>query len=190
LFLSACCRRVWHRLTDERGREAVEVAERYADGQATADEFRGVEVRAVQALTGREWEYTSEVNALRAAYGTVYQVRRYAFEAAIFAVDDAAGTDEGESTAQCDLLRDIFGNPFLPVFLDPAWQTPTVLALATAAYENRLLPAGTLEPARLAVLADALEDAGCGDTEILAHCRSGGEHVRGCWAVDLLLGKE
>lgn len=75
-----------------------------------------------------------------------------------------------------DLIRELFGNPFRPVSLDAAWQTPTVLALATAAYDNRILPAGTLEPARLNVLADALEEAGCDSADILNHCRQPGEH--------------
>ena len=88
------------------------------------------------------------------------------------------------------LVRDIFGNPFRPVPLNPAWRTPTVTAVATAAYEERHLPAGTLAPERLAVLADALEDVGCDSADILSHLRGSGPHVRGCWVVDLLLGKE
>ena len=64
-----------------------------------------------------------------------------------------------------------------------------MVALARAAYDQRELPAGTLDTARLAVLADALEDAGCANADILNHCRRPGVHVRGCWAVDLLLGK-
>jgi hypothetical protein len=96
--------------------------------------------------------------------------------------------EEGRDNS--DLIRELFGNPFRPVTLDAAWQTPTVLALATAAYDNRILPAGTLEPARLNVLADALEEAGCDNADILNHCRQPGEHVRGCWVLDLILGKE
>jgi len=84
------------------------------------------------------------------------------------------------------LLRDIFGNPVRPVVLDPAWRTPTVLALAQAAYIERTFPSGTLDVARLAVLADALEDAGCDNADILSHLRGPGPHVRGCWVVDLL----
>ena len=86
-------------------------------------------------------------------------------------------------------LRDIFGNPFRPVTLSPAWLTPQVVALAQAAYEQRERPAGTLDPARLSVLADALEEAGCADAELLGHLRGPGPHARGCRAVDLLLGK-
>jgi hypothetical protein len=94
-----------------------------------------------------------------------------------------------EEKAICGLIRDIFGNPFHPLSINPAWQTPTVVALAHAAYDNRLLPAGILEPARLGILADALEDAGCTSADILSHLRQPGEQVRGCWVVDLLLGK-
>src|SRR5262249_54325206 len=84
-------------------------------------------------------------------------------------------------------LRATVGNPFRPVSLDTAWQTPTVVSLATAAYDDRHLPTGHLDRERLAVLADALEDAGCGDEQILNHLRSPGPHVRGCWPLDLLL---
>jgi hypothetical protein len=91
-------------------------------------------------------------------------------------------------------LRDIFGNPFRPApGIDPAWlawNAGTVRRLAEAAYQERLLPQGTLDPGRLAVLADALEEAGCDSQEILGHCRQqGAVHVRGCWVVDLLLNK-
>jgi hypothetical protein len=87
------------------------------------------------------------------------------------------------------LIRDIFGNPFRPVSVNPAWQTPTVLALAQAAYDERALPSGELDPVRLAVLADAVEEAGCDNADILTHLRQSDIHVRGCWAVGLL-GKE
>jgi hypothetical protein len=65
-----------------------------------------------------------------------------------------------------------------------------VVALAQAAYDEREQPSGRLDVARLAVLADALEDAGCDQPDLLGHLRGPGPHVRGCWAVDLLLGKE
>ena len=87
------------------------------------------------------------------------------------------------------LLREVLGNPFRPVSLDPSWRTADVLSLAQAAYEERTLPAGTLEPARLALLADALEDADCDNEEILGHLRGEGPHVRGCYALDLVLGR-
>ena len=83
------------------------------------------------------------------------------------------------------LVREIVGNPFHPVTVSTAWLVwdgGTVPRLAQAIYADRAFD-------RLPVRADALEDAGCTDTRLLAHCRSGGQHVRGCWAVDLLLGK-
>jgi hypothetical protein len=92
----------------------------------------------------------------------------------------------------CTLLRDIFGNPSHPVSVDPAWLTwkdGTIPKMAQVIYEDRDLPSGHLDNARLAVLADALEDAGCTDADILGHCRQAGVHVRGCWVVDLILGK-
>jgi hypothetical protein len=91
-----------------------------------------------------------------------------------------------------DLFRDVFANPFRPPSLSAdvlAWQDGTVVRLAQAAYEQRQLPAGTLDPALVAVLADALDDAGCADEEITSHLREPGPHVRGCWVVDLILGK-
>jgi hypothetical protein len=95
-----------------------------------------------------------------------------------------------ERGEQCRLLRDLFGNPFRPITISPAWQSPQVVALTQAAYDQRELPAGTLDTTRLVVLADALEDAGCTDPpDLLNHLRGPGPHVRGCWAVDLLLGK-
>jgi hypothetical protein len=94
--------------------------------------------------------------------------------------------------ASCSLLRDIAGNHFQQVAPDPAWLSwngNTVVTLAQAAYEERQLPTGVLDGARLAILADALEEAGCTDVAILNHCRGPGPHVRGCWVLDLLLGK-
>jgi hypothetical protein len=100
-------------------------------------------------------------------------------------------TRTAEERFQAGVLREVVPNPFLPVALDPTWRTPIVVALARAAYDERLLQSGQLAPDRLAVLADALEDAGCTDAETLSHLRGpSGPHVRGCWVIDLLLGKE
>jgi hypothetical protein len=88
---------------------------------------------------------------------------------------------EGPTTALA-ILRDIFGNPFRPPTLDSAWKTDTVLALAQGAYDE-----GAFD--HLPILADALEDAGCANADLLFHLRSPGPHVRGCWALDLILGK-
>jgi hypothetical protein len=87
-----------------------------------------------------------------------------------------------EEASHANLLRDIFGNPFRPATLDPAWRTPTVVALAGQMYESRDFTA-------MPILADALQDAGCDNEDVLDHCRGPGPHVRGCWVVDLVLGK-
>jgi hypothetical protein len=90
---------------------------------------------------------------------------------------------ERERAGYCNYLRDIFGNPFLSVTVNPSWRTPTVASLAEAIYTEKAFD-------RMPILADALEDVGCDDADILKHCRRPGEHVRGCCVVDLLLGKE
>jgi hypothetical protein len=102
------------------------------------------------------------------------------------AVGEAAYWDERR--AVCGVLRCVFGNPFRPLALPGEATRPTVETLAQAAYDERELPTGHLDPVRLALLADALEEAGA-DQAILEHLRSPGPHVRGCHVVDLLLGK-
>jgi hypothetical protein len=94
-----------------------------------------------------------------------------------------------DKAVQAALLRCIFGNPFRPAMLDGSWLTPTVVQLARGAFEERRLPSGELDPGRLAVLGDALEEAGCTDGALLGHLRGPGPHVRGCFAVDLLIGQ-
>jgi hypothetical protein len=90
------------------------------------------------------------------------------------------------------LVREILGNPFCPNLISPSirfWNDDIIPRLAQAAYDDRILPAGTLDNTRLFILADAVEEAGCTDEQILTHLRGGGEHYRGCWVIDLLLGK-
>jgi hypothetical protein len=92
-----------------------------------------------------------------------------------------------------NLLHEVFGNPFAPIGVEPSWLTwnaGTVPELATGIYEERSPLDDAFTSERLAALADALEEAGCQDARILAHCRGPGPHVRGCWVVDLILGKE
>jgi len=81
------------------------------------------------------------------------------------------------------MVQCVFGNPFRPVSVDPRWLTSTAVTLARTIYEDRSFD-------RLPILADALEEAGCDDPDVLAHCRSAGPHVQGCWVVDLVLGNE
>ena len=95
---------------------------------------------------------------------------------------------------QAALLRDLVGPlPFREVRIDPAWLTwknRTVRRPAEVAYEEREMPSGHLDRGKLAVLADALEESGCADEEVLVHLRGPGPCVRGCWVIDLLLQKE
>ncbi|MBY0456198.1 MAG: hypothetical protein K2V38_02555 [Gemmataceae bacterium] len=86
-------------------------------------------------------------------------------------------------SVQVQIAKEIFGNPFRPVAFASAWRTDTAIALARQVYESRDFSA-------MPILADALQDAGCDNDDILSHCRNPGEHVRGCWVVDLVLGKE
>jgi hypothetical protein len=98
---------------------------------------------------------------------------------------EAEASEQAERGALADLLREIFGNPFRPVVADPAWiawQNGVIHTMADEIYTQRSY-------ALLPILADALEDAGCTDAALLDHCREPGEHVRGCWALDLVLGK-
>jgi hypothetical protein len=90
---------------------------------------------------------------------------------------------KGLRRAQALVVRDIFGNPFRPPGVAPAWRTGTVRALTDDIYAGRAFD-------RLPILADALEEAGCANADILSHCHSSGPHVRGCWVVDLVLGNK
>ncbi len=186
LFACARCRAFWDHVTDERSRQAVEVAERFADHRATNAEFEAAvaavwgapsisEVGGRVAASALMWDGDGE-----SAWDTAFdQGGTEAERDALYAVADGVG----------ELLRDVFGNPFRPISLNPAWRTPIVVHLAQAAYDERELPSGWLDAARLAVLADALESTGCAD-EILYHLRGPGPHLRGCWALDLLLGNQ
>lgn len=203
LFCCACVRRLWRLLTDERSRQAVEAVERYFDGAATVEEIDEAVHRAAAATWGRPNVALEE--AANAAYrtagdlrGPVQDAREVSEHAARAAGWEPCASEldpepsdelEGrEKAAQADLLRDIDGNPYRIVKVDRSTLATIIVALARAAYNERGLPAGTLDPLRLGVLADALEEAGGTGAVILSHLRSEGPHVRGCWAVDLLLG--
>jgi hypothetical protein len=194
LFAVACCRRIWNKLTLKPVRQAVETAEHYADGAVTDEELNQAHRKGIVAFTGTLYRNVTKMagNAawaikMRSMGLAVNTAHAPPFQIELF---DELGKDEFLKAFCPALLRDIIGNPCRPVALDPAWRTATVTALAIAAYEERIMPAGTLDSQRLAILADALEDAGCTDEQILTHLRGPRPHVRGCWALDLLLGKE
>ncbi len=216
LFAAACCRRWWHLLAPEWSRRAVETAERFADGLATGDELAPlwsefIAFRAERedydnpAYTDEPWHHAVEAAGWTACREISDDERAFPWhtywdcaDCAAWAINVAAESGEGlfaaaEKEAQGRALLCLFGNPFRPMpSIDPAWLVwhgGWVSKLARFAYDDRRLPEGTLDTARLAVLADALEDAGCADPDLLGHLRGPGPHVRGCWAVDLLLGK-
>ena len=176
LFACAACRLGWDDLDDPRWRQAVEVAERHADGLAKKAELQ-------KARQGAEAANRECVWADKPARSLAVDATKVAGEWAWNVLHRAVWA------ASLPLFRCVFGNPFRPATLAPEWLTATVESLGRAAYEERLLPSGEIDPQRLAVLSDALEEAGCTDVAILEHLRSAGPHVRGCWAVDAIAGK-
>jgi hypothetical protein len=160
------CSRLQGRRLRAIQRRVIEIGERYADGLLSEAEFE-----KARRTTGRGAAYQALVLTL---------------------IDDITNTLlpvfdqeylEPRKSRNCEIARDIFGNPFRPVTLDPRWQTSTVVDLAAAIYQERAFD-------RMPILADALMDAGCDNDDILNHCRGPGPHVRGCWPLDLLLGNE
>jgi hypothetical protein len=188
LFACACCRNVAH-LAREPGYEAaLEVLERFADGTARdADRIRAGKQSVADALPPNlAGCLLSELR--QAAAKTIGRGAEYIGQGASAAV---GYTDERrfqalkaeEQRRQMPLLRDLAGNPFRPVACSARWCTDTALSLARQMYEARDFGA-------MPMLADALQDAGCDNDEILNHCRGLGPHVRGCWVVDLVLARE
>jgi hypothetical protein len=192
LFGAACFRRIWGLVLDEWDRAAVELAEKYADGEVGRQELEDG-----RAAGPQDRFCVRDAIAYTGSYRAAWLASQ---DAAKLAVWDIARWEAREIAhlAELDshstLLRDVFGPlPFrLPAVERSwlAWNDEAVVGLAQAAYDNRRLPAGTLDGERLAVLADALEEAGCADAELLGHLRGPGPHVRGCWVVDLVLKRK
>jgi hypothetical protein len=205
MFAVACSRRYLHLTHDPRVGEALDVAERFADGlvgdaersNARKAAQQAAQVRGVVARpTAPKWErraaslayYAAARRAMESAWNIpLLAVEVLVWRAGGYNACDVQGTKRDAGVIHSGLLRDVVGNPFRPApVADPrwlAWNDGTVAKLAAAIYEERRW-------ADLPILADALEDAGCSNAAVLAHCRGPGEHVRGCWVVDLLLGKD
>jgi hypothetical protein len=198
LFACACRRRISGKLF-EKDRAAIEEAERIVEEPGGTDELDRREIAAggcfyscyvicywaadpavdqCSATASRAWNA-----AISAALDSASVVGEVYFEdSQTYGDDDEA--ERREQKTQAELLRDIFGNPFRPVAFAPEWRTDTAVALARRMYESRDFGA-------MPILADALQDAGCDNEDILAHCRDTSlTHVRGCWVVDLVLGKQ
>jgi hypothetical protein len=147
---------------------AADVLERYADGTATVKEVAAV-------YGGRNGRYWAADPWHRAGL-----------------LARAAARKRRWATRAVGIIRDVVGDPFGRVEIDPAvlaWGGGSVVRVAESAYDRRLAT-GQFDPARLAVLTDVLTDAGCVDVTILTHLRGEGLHMRGCWVVDLLLGRQ
>jgi hypothetical protein len=200
LVACACARNVRRRLRSPACARAAEVAEQFIDGTVgRADLMRAGQSawRALRRLARilRDWSNKKrrlEIAPNRVAWATALPDAR---TAAHHALDAHVQADEHARAGrwECDLLREIFGNPFSSsAGFDPAWRAwgeGVLVRLAQAAYDERDPERGTLDNIRLGVLADALEEAGCTDRYVLGHLRSGGDHVRGCFVVDHILGR-
>jgi hypothetical protein len=185
LFLCACCRRQWAHLR-EPARKSLEAGETFADGGITAE--------ALEAARGPCYSGVRADNC--ASYAAVSnRVFRRKYRGGLFSAVWSAGWPDwvygdkpecqvAERVAQAESLREVVGNPFRKVKLNKKWRTSTVVALAAQMYESRDFGA-------MPILADALQDAGCDSADTLTHCREvNATHVRGCWVVDSVLGKE
>lgn len=194
----ASLRQIEHLLTDPRSRAVIEIIERFADGQASlgdmhaahglasAAEFLGPPMQATKEDMKRQYAGMAAIYASTPPDESLAPRNgpRGVWFSAYNTIDKAtnAGNPRESRPRIAATLHDILGNPFRPVTVDPRWKTGNVVSLAQAIYDERAFD-------RMPILADAMEEAGCQEQSILTHCRSGGDHVRGCWVVDLLLGR-
>jgi hypothetical protein len=196
LFGAAAGRRIWDLLPDERSRNAIKVAERFADGLAPrwALEVAHAEAHA-RCMEGPAWapateavEVAEDISRPTDMNADIILINAKQARATANTQHFSLELWNAESEAQCDLLRDIIGNPFQPPPPLPegvlAWNEGFALKFATAIYEGR-----DFTRERMGVLADALEEAGVMDAPLLEHLRGPGPHTRGCFAIDLALGK-
>ena len=191
LFAVACCRHIHVLRTNPAVGRALDLGEEYADGRVDRAALRGAnrdawDVMGDPRYRGGPVYGNPAVRLVDAASRT--DLHPPLLEMVILGVNAAfPAVSSTRSEVPATLLRDIFGPlPFRPVTLGPsvlAWNDRLVPRLAQALYDERRW-------GDMPILADAMLDAGCDNEEILAHCRSGEEHVRGCWAIDLILGKE
>jgi len=170
LMRCALFRIAWYQLPDDLLRQAVTIAEEFADDLCTRE--KAMLVRREVALTAHWLKSPFVEGCYQLLDPTAHrQSSRYLPSGLLYT-----------GTLLADLIRDIFGNPFKPVAFNPNWRTSDVTAMARGMYETRDFSA-------MPILADALQDAGCESDEVLNHCRGPGPHVRGCWVVDQVLEK-
>ncbi|VTR93810.1 Uncharacterized protein OS=Sorangium cellulosum (strain So ce56) GN=sce5710 PE=4 SV=1 [Gemmata massiliana] len=210
LFACACYHRISRFLPHPVARETVSTAERFADGAVSVAEFRAAEAAVRELVTALEPRWRASTGAEREALHPTHAALALAGivcwwesqKAAYYAASNAhlelpylanpgvepRGSECGryeraEKRAQCELLREMFGNPFRSVAFSSLWRTSTAAAIAKQMYEARDFSA-------MPILADALQDAGCDSADALGHCRGPGPHVYGCWVADLVFSKE
>ena len=181
LFSCACCRAVWEGI-NEPCRELVDDAELFADSRLSLERTNAARERLSvydDNMPLSEWMTTSLAHCCwhRSASGAALESSMI-----LLPLYGSLGTRSEADELHCHLLRDIFGNPFWPVSFNREWRTSTAVSIAKGMYESR-------DFSPMPILADALQEAGCENADILNHCRSGGPHVKGCWVVDLVLGK-
>jgi hypothetical protein len=213
LFACNACRVVWHLLTHPF-HNAVEVAERFADGLSTREELAAARSLAERAasncLSGRfrrpnlgqvcvghaassVLDATSEDHepydiAMNASKGAAWaQSHKEGGLAQLRWAYHQRGAGEAAFEAQAEMLKDMFRNPLYPPLGASPYLSETVLELARLAYRDRP-SSGRLDPVHLGILGDALEETGYPNPELLAHLRKPEPHVRGCWALDFILG--
>lgn len=198
LFACACWRLRLRGDEIPDGESALQVAEGFAEGRLTADQLPDLP-NPVTLLIWSLRDETAWEAGRWAARGGQFHAKSEAREARLTpearkilehmdVMPDLTGPHCIEaakrvSALQASFLQDIFGNPFASSHVEIDWPNSTMLALAKAASEAR-------DPLHFPILTDALEDAGCCNQTILSHLRSPGPHVRGCWVIDFLLGKE
>jgi hypothetical protein len=169
LFTCALARAFGHHLWRNDWVDSLDLAERAADSPVRRPEPEEIAVvrQAVSDLYGMKHDFQTKAHYLSDQPDFVVEwTERF----------------RAMDRAHCDWIRDLCGNPFRPVVFDRVWRTSTATALAAAIYEERAFD-------RMPILADALEETGCDNRDILNHCRHDGVHVKGCWVVDRVLGK-
>ena len=185
LFLCACCRRQWEHLRAP-ARKSLEAGEAFADGGVTAaalDAARGPCYSGVRADNCAHYAAISNRVFRRKYRGGLYSAV-WSAGWPEWVYGDKPEWQAAERRAQAESLRDVIGNPFRAVKFNKKWRTSTAVALAKQMYDAR-------EFGAMPILADALQDAGCDNEDVLTHCRDPKPaHVRGCWVVDLVLGKQ
>jgi hypothetical protein len=190
LLACRCCRLVLGLIRDPRGPEAVDAAERYADGDRSPTVIRAL--RDFPQFTphgmATHWATAAVIELMEQVFVDPVPNLDRISDCAARAAREAAGESHWEEARrqQVSCLCDLQGRRFYAVTIDEAWRRwkdGLIPAMAQAIYEAHRFD-------DLPILADALEDAGCDNRDILAHCRAPRPHGRGCWVVDALLGKE